>query len=779
MLYAFGPWTFDTSRCLLLADNIELELDPLSFKLLNYFIAQGQRIIAREELVEQVWQQSFVDDNAINRAISDLRKQLKTKDFKEQIIKTHYRKGYSFQLVVTELTKLISGQKQQEDTQQQSENTTKVITNKVHELDKLEELNNPKNQTLPTQHKQKYKNKAYLLVRLMALIVFISCIVYFLSESTPAFMPAAQTQSKPQAITEPRNAETLITNLKPLEYSEEVLSWDKGHYVLPILSTDHKLLTYAFGPASSQGKNQGKTLHVKDMLTLKEYNIAEQNEYYNINNMEDYFPITWFEQHILVYQITNAMYDSKNLKCEVWQVSLQAGFENSIHEKLFDCFTDEIINADIVNDSNQLLYTKHNYRGLNDVSAIFSRDLTTGEEFQVSSPNIAEEGDYAVKLSNNEDKMLFLREHPSGTQIFVADLDGSNQKQLLELDYDITSITWDDTDMGIFWLNNTNNNLVSYDLTTEQLSQKKINSDYSLGNIFSFDLISKNRFIQTTVEYKYSIEQVNFNADKPSVTEFIDSDKNERSIVPFNHSAASIYLIEDKGNHGSIWHYDEGVRRKLLDISTPRIRGIALSPDDRQLLVATKKQLYIYQLDSLMLKEVIDLPGTIKKVSWPQDENILLTYAPSLKTYAWFYNVDDKKLIKLSDVPTDQAKLINDDHLLFFNKDFQFIKKNILTGESSIVLQFEKMSGFVWDADENFIYYRDFKKGVIIKRSLTSQNVIESVPVTLDKIIFDLVIKNTEGNSTLYITYFEFKPNYLIEMKLKITANEDHRLTNQ
>jgi DNA-binding winged helix-turn-helix (wHTH) protein/sugar lactone lactonase YvrE len=765
--YVFGPWIFDTTRCLLQTEAIECELDPLSFKLLSYFINQDHRIVSREELIEQVWQQNFVDDNAINRAISDLRKQLKTNDYKTQIIKTHYRKGYSFQLQVTEL---IAEDNRQENTQQQSEDAHQVIVNNVNDLTRVEEVNSPKSNILTTQKKTTHKNKTYLLVSLVALVILISCIVYFSSVFTSTSLPTTQAHTKQQAITEPSNTEVTKANLKPLEYSEEVLSWEKGDYVLPIMSKDHKLLTYAFSPAGSQGK----TLRVKDMLTLEEYNIAEQNEFFDVTIMEDYYPITWFDKHILVYQITNAMYDSYNLKCEVWQVSLQGGLDDSIHEKLFDCFTDEIINADMVNDSNQLLYTKHNYRGVKDVSAIFSRDLTTGKEFQVSSPNIDEEGDYVVKLSNNEDKMLFLREHPSGTQVFIADLDGSNQKQLLELDYYITSITWDDSDMGIFWLNNTNNNLVSYDLTTKQLSQKKINSDYSLGKIFSFDLLSKNQFIQTTVEYKYSIDQVDFTADKPSVTEFIDSDKNERLFVPFNNSAASIYLIENKGNHGSIWHYDEGVRRKLLDISTLRIRGIALSPDDSQLLVATKKQLYIYDLSNLTLKETINLAGTLKGASWPQDENILLTYAQSLKTYAWFYNLDDKKLIKLTDVPTDQAKLINDDYLLFFNKDFQFIKKNIKTGESSIIIQFEKMSEVDWDADENFIYYTSYyKKGVIVKRSLTNNDIIESVPVMLDKRIFELVIRNTDGNSTLYVTYFQFKPNYLIELKLKAPTDED------
>ncbi len=781
MRYSFGPWTFDPSRCLLLADNVELELDPLSFKLLSYFITQGQKIVSREELVEQVWQQKFVDDNAINRAISDLRKQLKTKDYKAQVIKTHYRKGYSFQLDVTELT---SKQVNKEGTPQQSEYSAQVVTNTVADLEKAEEI---QSQNLTPLQKPTNKKKTYLFLRLAALLLLISAIVYFSStliptvETTPtAAVSPIKIKAKPQTITAPSNTEVTKTNSKPLKYSEEILSWEKGSFVLPVMSTDNKLLAYTFMLTSSQVKTHGKTLRVKDMVTLKEYNIAEQNEFFDSDAMEDYFPITWFDEHILVYQITNAMYDSHTLKCEVWQVSLQGSFKKSAHEKLFDCFTDEVINADIANDNNQLLYTKYNYRGIVDLSAIVSRNLTTGKEFQVSSPNKDERGDYFVKLSNNEDRMLFLREQPSGSQIFIADIDGSNQKQLLEVDYYISTINWDDSDTSIFWINSTNKSLVSYDLKTKQLKQEEINSDYNLGILFRTDLLSKNNFILATINHKTSIDKIDLSADKPTLTEFIDSDKNEHLFVPFNHSAASIYLVVGKGNNNSIWHYEEGVRRKLLDIkSTARIRSLAISPDDNQLLIATNNQLYIYDLNSLTRTEAIDFSGAIKKASWPQDDNILLTYAPSLKTYAWFYNVGNNKLTKLSDLPINQAKLIHDDYLLFLSKDFKLIKKNINTGESNVVMQFEKMSGILWDADENYIYYLDFfKKDFITKKSLTNKDVVEYIPVALEKSPFELVINNTEGSSTLFVSYSQFKPNYLIEMKLKTTTDEDRLQLN-
>lgn len=92
-----GPWQLDVARYALVSVQEVRELEPLIFRLAAYFFAHPQRIIARQELAEQVWQQAYVDDNAINRAISDLRKALQHPALSDTVLKTHHRKGYSLQ----------------------------------------------------------------------------------------------------------------------------------------------------------------------------------------------------------------------------------------------------------------------------------------------------------------------------------------------------------------------------------------------------------------------------------------------------------------------------------------------------------------------------------------------------------------------------------------------------------------------------------------------------------------------------------------------------------
>lgn len=92
-----GPWQADQANYAIIASTGKVELEPLLAKLLWFFLQHPQQIISRQQLSDAVWQQGFVDDNAINRAISDLRKALQHPLLPDSPLKTHHRKGYSLQ----------------------------------------------------------------------------------------------------------------------------------------------------------------------------------------------------------------------------------------------------------------------------------------------------------------------------------------------------------------------------------------------------------------------------------------------------------------------------------------------------------------------------------------------------------------------------------------------------------------------------------------------------------------------------------------------------------
>ncbi|GEK07764.1 winged helix-turn-helix domain-containing protein [Pseudoalteromonas peptidolytica] len=92
----FGEWVLDPKSQRIFDGEVARELEPLIFKLLCYFIVNHEAVVTRQDLAENVWCQRYVDDNAINRAMSELRKILRSNKQQSTVIKTHYSKGYSF-----------------------------------------------------------------------------------------------------------------------------------------------------------------------------------------------------------------------------------------------------------------------------------------------------------------------------------------------------------------------------------------------------------------------------------------------------------------------------------------------------------------------------------------------------------------------------------------------------------------------------------------------------------------------------------------------------------
>jgi DNA-binding winged helix-turn-helix (wHTH) protein len=82
--------TIDTDKAPLLTETLESK----HASLLHCLIDMQDKIVSREQLIELVWNNRFIDDRTINATVSRLRKILGGS--KEQYIKTHPKLGYSF-----------------------------------------------------------------------------------------------------------------------------------------------------------------------------------------------------------------------------------------------------------------------------------------------------------------------------------------------------------------------------------------------------------------------------------------------------------------------------------------------------------------------------------------------------------------------------------------------------------------------------------------------------------------------------------------------------------
>ncbi|MEJ2604678.1 MAG: winged helix-turn-helix domain-containing protein [Gammaproteobacteria bacterium] len=92
-LRAFGGWRFDAGTGDLFDGTTTSRLAPQVARLLDYFLANQDKLISRDELMAAVWDNRVVSDDAINRCVSILRNTL-SPDEKNAYIETVVRRGF-------------------------------------------------------------------------------------------------------------------------------------------------------------------------------------------------------------------------------------------------------------------------------------------------------------------------------------------------------------------------------------------------------------------------------------------------------------------------------------------------------------------------------------------------------------------------------------------------------------------------------------------------------------------------------------------------------------
>src|SRR5437588_5109103 len=72
--YYFDDVAVDGENFRVLKGGALRTLEPRAFDLLVYLIAQRGRTVEKQELFEQVWKEMFVTDNALTRAVKEVRR---------------------------------------------------------------------------------------------------------------------------------------------------------------------------------------------------------------------------------------------------------------------------------------------------------------------------------------------------------------------------------------------------------------------------------------------------------------------------------------------------------------------------------------------------------------------------------------------------------------------------------------------------------------------------------------------------------------------------------
>ena len=105
--YVFGLFRIDVTERMLFGEKGAVPLTPKAFDTLLFLVENSGRVLSREELMAQVWPDSFVEENNLAQNISTLRKVLGPDGAK--LIETVPKRGYRFVADVKETWKMRCG----------------------------------------------------------------------------------------------------------------------------------------------------------------------------------------------------------------------------------------------------------------------------------------------------------------------------------------------------------------------------------------------------------------------------------------------------------------------------------------------------------------------------------------------------------------------------------------------------------------------------------------------------------------------------------------------
>lgn len=96
MLYFFDGSVLDTDRRELRRGSHAVDIEPQVFDLLEYLIRHRERVVSRDELIEQIWGGRVVSESALSTRINAVRNAIGDSGSEQRLIKTLPRKGIRF-----------------------------------------------------------------------------------------------------------------------------------------------------------------------------------------------------------------------------------------------------------------------------------------------------------------------------------------------------------------------------------------------------------------------------------------------------------------------------------------------------------------------------------------------------------------------------------------------------------------------------------------------------------------------------------------------------------
>lgn len=94
--YAFDGFALDLNRGDLRRGDEVLPVEPMAYAVLSHLVQNAERLVAKDELVEKVWDGRFISDAAVSTVIKSLRRVLGDDGKQQRFVRTVHGRGFRF-----------------------------------------------------------------------------------------------------------------------------------------------------------------------------------------------------------------------------------------------------------------------------------------------------------------------------------------------------------------------------------------------------------------------------------------------------------------------------------------------------------------------------------------------------------------------------------------------------------------------------------------------------------------------------------------------------------
>jgi DNA-binding winged helix-turn-helix (wHTH) protein len=105
----FGDLTLDVGTRQLLRSSEELRISPKAFELLKILVEERPRAIAKKELLDRLWPDTYVAETNLASLVAEIREAIGDRADEPKFVRTVHRFGYAFSGAVAESGAAIGG----------------------------------------------------------------------------------------------------------------------------------------------------------------------------------------------------------------------------------------------------------------------------------------------------------------------------------------------------------------------------------------------------------------------------------------------------------------------------------------------------------------------------------------------------------------------------------------------------------------------------------------------------------------------------------------------